>query len=259
MKPLVRNLLAAAAVAVMAAFFVMVLTVTRMERARLTCRSLEVEIADSSRMKFVSPGDVRDYLKDSVVYNGVALDSIDLAFIERLLDHKSAIRKSEAWLTDDGTLSIRITQREPAIRFQKGDVGFYADREGFLFPLSQYSAPLTVVDGAVPLQVGDGFKGEPETPEERAWLRGILDMAAFIDGNRLWSENIAQITVAQDGDLILIPRTGRERFLFGPPQRIAEKFSKIRDYYEYIAPSREEGYYRTVNLKFEGQIVCRQK
>lgn len=259
MKPLVRNLLAGAAVAVMAALFVMVLTVTRMERSRLTCRTLEVEIADSSRMKFVSPEDVRNYLKDSIVYSGRVLDSIDLAAIERILDHKSAVRKSEAWLTDDGTLTVRITQREPAVRFQKGDVGFYADGEGYLFPLSQYSARLTVIDGAIPLHIGEGFKGEPETPEERAWLRSILDLAAYIDGNRLWSENIAQITVAQNGDLILIPRTGRERFLFGPPQRIAEKFGKIRDFYEYIAPSKEEGYYRTVNLKYEGQIVCRQK
>lgn len=258
MKAVVRHILAAAAVAVMGALFVMVLARTRSERKGLSCRELSVEIADSSRMQFVSAADVRAYLKDSVVFIGRQLDSIDLAGIERLLDHKSAVRKSEAWLSDNGTLHIRITQREPAVRFQRGGTGFYADSEGFLFPLSRYSSRLTIVDGAIPLRFGEGFKGEPESPEERAWLRSMLDLAAYIEGSRLWSENIAQITVEPDGNLILIPRTGRERFLFGPPQQIAEKFGKMRDYYEYIAPSREEGYYRTVNVKYKGQIVCRK-
>ena len=258
MKAPLRHILAAAAVAVMAVLFALVLSGTRRERSRLDCRALAVEIADSSRMRFVSPADVRAYLKDSVVFIGRRLDSIDLTGIERLLDHKSAVRKSEAWLSDNGTLHIRITQREPAVRFQQGERGFYADSEGYLFPLSHYSARLVIVDGAVPLRFGAGFKGEPESPEERAWLRGILDMAAYMAGSRIWSENIAQITVRPDGDLILIPRTGGERFLFGPPQRIREKFDKMRDYYEYIAPSKEAGHYRTVNVKYKGQIICRQ-
>lgn len=259
MKPLVRKLLGLAAVAVMAAFFVTVLTATRAERSRLSCHTLSVEIADSSRMSFVSEEDVRNYLLEYGPCVGRRLDSIDLARIERTLEHKSAVLGSEAWITDDGTLHVRVSQRKPVIRFQKGAGGFYADDQGFLFPLSRYGTKVPVVDGAIPLQVGDGFKGEPATEEEKAWLRDMIDLASYIGRNRIWSENIAQITVQPSGDLVLVPASGRERFLFGPPKQAEEKFARIRDYYEYIAPSKEEGYYRTVNVKFKGQIVCRQK
>ena len=258
MNPLIRRLLVLGALLLKGVLFALVLTVSRGEHSQLSVKDLLVEIADSSRMKFVSVEDVREYLRDSVIYLGRTADSIDLTRIEDILDHRSAIRKSEAWITSDGALHLRITQREPVVRFQKDGTGFYADSEGFLFPLSDYSAKVPVVDGAIPLHTEAGFKGEPGSEAERLWLRRMLDLANYISDSRIWSESIAQITVQPDGDLILVPRTGRERFLFGPPQQIREKFDKMRDYYEYIAPSKEEGYYRTVNVKYKGQIVCRK-
>ena len=32
----------------------------------------------------------------------------------------------------------------------------------------------------------------------------------------------------------------------------------MKEYYEVIAPSKEVGYYSSVDLRYEGQIVCRK-
>ncbi len=56
----------------------------------------------------------------------------------------------------------------------------------------------------------------------------------------------------------MIPREGNERFIFGSPFDAAAKFGRMADYYRYILPDKGEGYYRTVNVKFDKQIVCKK-
>ena len=78
-----------------------------------------------------------------------------------------------------------------------------------------------------------------------------------MDGT-VWQENISQIHVNKDGNLVLIPREGKERFLFGMPSRVEEKFTLIAAYYESVAPSKEPGWYSLVDVRHRKQLVCRK-
>ena len=55
----------------------------------------------------------------------------------------------------------------------------------------------------------------------------------------------------------MIPRRGKERFIFGPPVDFEAKFDRISRYYTSILPLNGVGY-TTVNVKYNGQIVCRK-
>ena len=66
-------------------------------RAPLKCTGLNVVIADSSMNRFVSKADVKKFLdKEYGEYVGMLLDSIDLAKVEKIIDGRSAVNKSEA-------------------------------------------------------------------------------------------------------------------------------------------------------------------
>ena len=54
-----------------------------------------------------------------------------------------------------------------------------------------------------------------------------------------------QITVQEDGNLVLIPREGRERFLFGQACDMEKKFEKMELYYKGIREEKGEDAYRT--------------
>ena len=261
MKTVVRNLLFSLAVAAFAAVCWLILAFALQGRQVITVESLDVQLPQAGK-SFVSEQDVKDYLRDYYgPYTGTRLDSVGLERIEKVLDARSAVRKSEAWTTDDGVLHISITQREPVVRFQKsGSDGFYADDRGFIFPLQKAWTPLVpVVDGDIPLHAGPGYKGEVGTETEKEWMAGVLGLLEYMKGNRKWAGFFSSITVAPDGDLVLIPREGNERFIIGSPDSPEEKFAGIEKYYRYIKPSKEEDYYRSVNVKFRGQIICRQK
>ncbi|MBR5275009.1 MAG: hypothetical protein IKU33_07210 [Bacteroidales bacterium] len=228
-------------------------------RAPLKCTGLNVVIADSSMNRFVSKADVKKFLdKEYGEYIGMPLDSIDLVKVEKIIDGRSAVNKSEAYTTRDGKLNVRVTQRTPIVRFQKSDGGFYADAEGYVFPLqSSYASRVQVIDGEIPLKANSGYKGEISDEKEKAWLAKVIDLVNYMENNRTWKDKIVQITVCNGGELIMVPREGSERFHFGQPEDIKDKFRKMEMYYTSVVPAKGEKEYSVVNLEYEGQIVCR--
>ena len=133
MKPAVRYIIAASAVTACLFLWLVGDRIGAENRREVTCNSVDAIIADS--LAFISPDDIKDWMADYGTYLGLRLDSVDLKKVEAVIDGKSAVRKSQAWLTDDGVLHVSVTQRAPVVRFQGASGGFYADAEGYLFPL----------------------------------------------------------------------------------------------------------------------------
>ena len=259
MKPVVRYIIAASAVTACLFLWLVGDRVAAGNRHEVTCNDIEGIIADSVQRKFISPEDIKDWMADYGTYLGLRLDSVDLKKVEAVIDGKSAVRKSQAWLTDDGVLHVSVTQREPVVRFQHASGGFYADADGFLFPLQlRHTVRVPVVDGTLPLKLGPGFKGEPHTDAEKQWVSSVLNLVRWLGARAEWNDLVSQIYVNRDGNLVLIPREGQERFVFGSPTDIDAKFGRIRKYYENIAPL-EDKTYRTVDVRYDGQIICRNK
>jgi len=217
-------------------------------RKPITCKGLSICIPDSAANQFIRPDEVRKILDSEYSgYIGLPIDEIDLTKIESILDGKSAIYKSEAYATKDSMLNVTITQRKPIVRFQKGSKGFYADETGYLFPLqSTYASHVQIVDGAIPLN-------------NEEWLERMIRLVRHIDDSKVWKDKIVQITVEEDGNLTLVPRDGKEKFIFGHPTDIESKFKKMELYYKAIKPSKTDKEYRWVDIRFDGQIVCREE
>lgn len=258
MKTFVRNMITLGVLAVVAAGSIALRAYTLKERRLLTCDEIRVEYSDDFRV--VSEEDVKQYLaKNYGAYVGQRLDSIRLDRIEEMLDTQSAVNKCQAFITDDRILHIRLAQRVPVVRFRNGYEWYYADEKGYVFPLqSGYSARLPIIDGNVPLSIPPGYKGQPLNEKERRWMHGVVDLVQNMAKSKVWTENIAQIHVDDQGDLIMIPRQGNETFIFGSPFESKEKLKKMGDYYKYIVPEKGRDYYSTINLKYDNQIICKQ-
>lgn len=259
MKPIVRIILALAALAACLFLWLVGDRVAASARHEVTCKAVDAVVTDSLQRRFVSPDDIQDWMADYGTWAGLRLDSVDLCRVESIIDGKSAVRKSQAWLTDDGVLHVSVTQREPVVRFQGPSGGFYADREGYLFPLqSRFTARVPVVDGALRVKLEKNFKGKPATEKEQEWVQSVLVLVKYLADRKEWGDLVGQINVLKSGDLVLIPREGTERFLFGTPTHIEAKFGRIQKYYEGVAPTQETPY-NSVDVRYDNQIVCRRQ
>lgn len=261
MKRILKYILLGCCGALLVACIILAFTAGQNSRKAIRCQGLEVVILDSTRNSFVSAKDVKGYLdKEYGKYVGQVIDSIDLVRVEDIIDGRSAVLKSQAYVTKDGMLHVTVTQRKPVVRFQKSDGGFYADAEGFIFPLQRsYASHVQVIDGNIPLAANSGYKGAITDPKEKEWFERMMDVVNYIEGSRTWKDKIVQISVDAKSDLILIPREGNEKFMFGQPVNIDEKFRKMEKYYTHIVPAKGSGFYKTIDLKYDGQIVCREK
>ena len=162
MKVSVRHILEAVFGAVLLFCIVCSFIAGSASRTSLKCSRLEVVVADSIRNGFVSKADIRQYLeKEYGQYIGIPIDSLDLTKIEKIIDGRSAVMKSQAYVTTDGVLHVEVTQRRPVVRFQKSGGGFYADAEGYIFPLqTTYASHVQVIDGNIPLAAAAGSAGK---------------------------------------------------------------------------------------------------
>ena len=259
MKKGIRILLLSLVVALAAAVAALVCISATRTRHEVTCNEhLDIRMQDSS---FVTAREVRDCLtKRYGSWSGQRIDSLDLHRMEEVLNGLTAVKRSEAWVTPDGVLHVRIIQRQAAVRFEGPDGGFYADEEGYIFPLQKsWEAPVRIASGDIPLNLPKGYTGQVPSDQDKMWLRGILDLVDFISDSKIWNTRIGSISVEPGGDLRLGLSDGREQIIFGGSDSFREKFALLDDYYNYIRPSKEPGYYKTVNLKYHGQIICRQK
>jgi cell division protein FtsQ len=114
-----------------------------------------------------------------------------------------------------------------------------------------------IIDGNIPLAANSGYKGAIEDPKEKAWFESMMRVVNYIENSRTWKDKIVQISIDEGKDLILIPREGNERFLFGQPVDIEDKFGKMEKYYSAIAFRKGQEHYSEVNVEYKGQIVCR--
>lgn len=260
MRKVTKYIIRAVAASVLALCLCASYIAGRESRKPLVCKGVRVEVLDSAQNCFVTANDVRTFISKSYgQVKGVLLDSLNLTRIEQIVDSRSAVLKSQAFVTKDGILNVTLTQRKPVVRFQKSDGGFYADAQGCIFPLQRsYSSHVQVIDGNIPLKANSGHKGMIEDPKEKEWFDKVMTVVNYLEKDRKWKNKIVQIHVEGNGELVLIPREGRERFQFGQPDRIQEKIEKMEKYYTWIAPSKDPGYYKYVDLKYAGQIVCRQ-
>lgn len=259
-----KGLRIAIALGITALVVVLVVLVSRNSnsmRIQTACTGLEVSILDSASLGFVSVEDVKRYIDEGYgVYLGQRMDSVNLKKIESAIEGRSAVGTTQAYMTLDGILHVEITQREPMVLFKTKDGGFYADEKGFLFPMrDDFSKEVTVIEGEIPINGDSGYKGEPKTEEERQWLSGMLDLIRYIKNDKFWSGNIAKIHLDKEGSIIMTPREGKEKFIFGKPENFVDKFSLMETYYRYIEPEKEKGYYSTVDVRYNGQIICREK
>jgi cell division protein FtsQ len=259
MKQIGKYILLGACGVIILACIICSVILGKVNRGQIVCRKIEVVVSDSLDNRFISADHIRQTLvKEYGKIIGEPLDSIDLNKIESIVDSKSAVYKSQVYTKKDSSLNIEITQRKPIVRFQKGKLGFYADKDGYIFPLqSTFTAHVQIVDGNIPITFTSDHKGEISDPKEREWFLKTINLVNMIEEDDEWKRLIVQIHVNQEGDMILVPREGEEKFLIGKPEKAEEKLDKLKKYYTAIIPKVGKDRYKHIDLRFKGQIICK--
>ncbi len=211
-----------------------------------SCKGIEVVVKDSTVTQFIRPNDVHQMLKKAnYEITGKHPADIKLHKVESTVKQHVSIRDCECYFLTDGRMRIEVLQRHPIARVLSGKMNFYIDEiGGKMTPSGFYTAHVPVITGAV--------KTEQINSD-------LFHIANTIYQDEFWRAQIVQINVTPAGEYILIPRAGRQTIELGNAENLDTKFKSLKALYLQIFNNNAWNKYKTISLKYDGQVVCTKK
>lgn len=210
------------------------------------CGAVDIVILDSLQTRFVQRKDVEHILKSNDYKILTQLPKeLNLYEIENTIKAHSSIKDCNCFLLSNSTLRIEIAQRQPIARVMTDDYNFYIDEVGGEMPPSNfYTAHVPIITGKVSRElVGTE----------------LYEIAHIIAQDSFWEAQIEQINVEPNGEYTLIPRAGRQRIELGSADNLEVKFKSLKALYLQIFNNNAWNKYKTISLKYDGQVVCTKK
>lgn len=165
---------------------------------------------------------------------------LNLDNLETTVNKHPMIEKSEVYVTIDGVLKARVTQKTPVARVFENEYSYYIDKNGTKMPLSKlYSARVPIISGGI--------------TKNRKEIIEILDM---IQKDDFLKKNIIGITIEPNQSLTMENRNFDYEIDFGKPIYIEKKFKNYKAFFQKAIEDSSLYNYKKINLKYTQQVVC---
>lgn len=222
------------------------------KKGEQTCNKVQVILPGNQF--FIERAEIDDILNSkSGILVGRRLEGINIQNLENRLKANPFIEYAKVYVDMDGILHADVRQRVPILRvFNMTGQDFYIDQNGLKVPLSDhFTSRVLVANGAIL----EGFDGKVDTLKNNL-SKDLYKMAKYITADSLWNEQVVQIYVNNNKDMELVPRVGSQKIIFGNADGMEDKFKNLLLFYKKALPKVGWDAYSSINLKFNGQVVC---
>ncbi len=238
---------------------------SRRSNARLRISEVQIMVNDNMGLAFLTRQQLGDFLLNKgLLLDSMPLNRVDYAAIERAVTSIESVRSCEVFADIDGNVRIETTLRRPLVRIiHRNGMSNYLDELGEYMPVSRnYTARVPVVTGEISESANRlGYRQIISDPEKREELLtdDIFNLALFIDSDEFLKAQIEQIVVDKNNEVILIPKVGEHKIVFGKVDDLEKKFRKLKIFYKEGLSHTDWSMFSEINLKFDNQIVCTKK
>lgn len=183
---------------------------------------------------------------------GTPFNQLNLKEIETNVSQHKFVQNAEVFRDLQGTLIVNVDQSLPIARVVQTDgPDAYISDKGHVLPVSEkFTARVIVIGGDYTTRLV-----KKDLPSDSASVK-IFDLLQYIEKDKFWKTQIAQMDIDKRGEIMLYPQVGKQVIEFGRAEDIDEKFNKLNIFYKQILPQKGWNAYERVNLKFKHQIVC---
>jgi cell division protein FtsQ len=206
--------------------------------------------------KLISERDVRQALLRSFgnTLEGTELAGLEVERMERVLEEDPFVLDAETYIDQNSIFHVKIQQREPVLRVLDNNGGnYYLDKSGAKMPPSKnFAARVLVATGNIAPHVPDFQR------KKRNTLKDLFTLAQTLLADDFLRDFIQQVHVNQAGDFVLVPLIGDQKIVLGSTRRLEDKLRRLKIFYQQGMPYEGWRKYETINLKYNGQVVCRR-
>lgn len=203
----------------------------------------------------ISKEDINIAIERSFGFNltGIPVGEIDVARVERVLKNDPFILGADVYVDASNKLHIKVEQREPHLRvIDKNGLNYYLDEFGKKMPLSKhFAARVIVATGNIP-----PFDKNFLQRKKSNTLKDLFELTNIFLEDEFLYHLIEQIYVTNSGEYYLIPKLGDQTIILGDLDNLDEKLFYLETFYKEAIPYKGWQKYKTINLKFKGQVVA---
>lgn len=241
---MIKKILIIAVVILLAGYLVASVFYWEPQRQNSICQSFRVETRDSVSHYFVDVAAMEKAVEKAGLNPcGKKLKDINTEQIEQEVLKNQTLRSAQVFITAEGEVVVEVQSKEPVLRISTvGGENYYLDKDTAFMPIP------THVTAYLPLATGHITRTFAR--------RELFPLVMFLRNNSFWNAQIEQIDVQPDGEVVLIPRVGDQKILLGKPQNFETKLERLLTFYKEGMYKAGWNNYRTINLKYDNQIVC---
>jgi cell division protein FtsQ len=215
------------------------------QRKAVPTQGIRVEVDYSQDQYFVTQPMVEEIIRDIYFdFDSISIEEINIQLLEESLDNHPSIRKAEVYSNLNGSLRVNVFQKQPIARVRNLYSDYYIDEVGDSMSLSSnFYASVPLIMGAI-------------DSEKRKKIHHFIQK---LNQDKFYNDFLSGLRIEENGEWILHPKPGNHSIVFGQPERITGKLSKLKKYYQYIeAEKKDLNEIKSLNLKFEDQVICRK-
>lgn len=187
---------------------------------------------------------------------GRPLNQIPVEKIEKALLELPYVSAAEIFVDMDGVLQVSVQQREVVLRIvNKVGQEYYIDTKGAKVPVTLKYVPHVLVANG---NIREGYKRALDTVQTNL-VKDLLTIVDHVKEDPLWSNQIVQLYVNEHQDIEIVPRVGTQQLVLGNAEQLDRKLDRLVVFYKKILPKVGADAYRTVNVKYDDQIICERK
>ncbi|MCB0459059.1 MAG: cell division protein FtsQ/DivIB [Flavobacteriaceae bacterium] len=171
-------------------------------------------------------------------------ETIFLNKLENTLSSNEMVENAEVFLSVDGQLGVKVTQKTPIARVHQTDQTYYIDYNGGNMPLSSnYSARVPIVVGVT----------NSKASEE------LYALAKFIYEDDFLKKQVVGIEQTPKKEFVLKTRIGDQEIELGSLVNLEKKINKLKAFYQKTINDKTFEQYKKINLMYNNQVVCTKK
>lgn len=235
---------------------VVISAIERKETSQVKEVRIEIEpLKDSTWM--IRNSDIILTIERSFGYalESLPIVSVEVERLERVLENDPFILNADVYVDAGNRVNIEVIQREPILRIiDNNQLNYYLDREGKKMPLSNnFTARVLVATGNIPPFVPDFLDREKHV------LKDLYFITKTILEDEFMNALVEQIYVSNKGEYSVVPKIGTHTIILGSFNHLEDKIKRLKIFYKEAIPYEGWRKYKTVDLRYEGQVVCNKR
>jgi cell division protein FtsQ len=234
------------------------------DQRKTVCKNVIIQMEDGKASGFVSESDIFQIIAEKYdSLTGQYLDSINTMQIRETLMENPYVAHAEVTKTILGTIKVKIERHEPLVRvINLREEQFYISSNGTILPpRKNYIPRIIIATGYINTSFSNAFKADLSLPLQHFDIPGELASVSYLASKLCEHPNlkntIQQIYFTKQGEIELVPASGNYIVILG---NVFDLDIKLRNYIAmYHAGYLDEPVsFRSINLKYTNQVVCKK-